>query len=445
MARRTVTDEALPDGVYPYTIGSGDNQQQRYYAKLASGATKRGFKTPVAASRYKKARDSAPATPTQTRGTFSALWPQFLRARRPYLAPGTYDDYRRHGELRLMAVFGDMKVASIAKADVQDWLVELDEAEEFAPKTINNALRALQAFFTWLVDDQELLVRSPARKIEPVPEDLFEADWLRPDEIPVYLEACTVEYRPLAELLIGGGPRISEALAVEVDDIDAERQVVYILRQARKGARSKRGGRRRRDVARTKGKNYRQVVVSRRVIDVLLDHIARMKEQFPMLGDSRVFVRHRPAPSAAVAMTPAARARREAIAADLIAGGASQGQIAERHGVSQQLVSLVARALVADRPEPLTRNVISKEWHKQTLKRAGLRSTIRLHDLRHTAAAHWLINGESLYFVQQQLGHRNIKTTERYAHMVAHYMGERIDRHDESLWTPRPARTRAYP
>jgi hypothetical protein len=58
-----VTDQALPDGVYPYTIGSGGHQQRRYYAKLASGATKRGFKTAIAASRYKKASDSTPAHP----------------------------------------------------------------------------------------------------------------------------------------------------------------------------------------------------------------------------------------------------------------------------------------------------------------------------------------------------------------------------------------------
>jgi integrase len=440
MAQRRVTDQALPDGVYPYTVASG---QARYYAKLASGATKRGFTSARAASRFKKSADSAPAQPKQTRDSFAALWPGFLRVRRPYLVPGTYDDYARHGKLRLIPRFGPDKVAAITKADVQDWLADLDEAEELAPKTINNALRVLQAFFTWLVDDRELLLRSPARKVEPLPEDLFEPDWLRPEEIPVYLEACSTEYRPLAELLIGGGPRISEALAVEVDDIDAERQVIYVVRQARKGASAKRGGRRRRDVARTKGKNYRQVVVSRRVIDVLLDQIARLKEQFPRQGDSRVFARHRPAPPQAVAMTPAARARREAIAADLAAGEGSQRVIAERHGVSQQLVSLVALARAAETPEPLTRGLIRKQWHKETLKRAGLRSSLRLHDLRHTAATHWLIKGESLYFVQQQLGHRDSTTTERYAHLVAHYMAERIDRHDKALWTPRPARQEA--
>ena len=158
-----------------------------------------------------------------------------------------------------------------------------------------------------------------------------------------------------------------------------------------------------------------------------------------MQGDSRVFVRHHPAPQQAIAMTPAARARRGAIAADQIAGGLSQRQVAERHGVSQQLVSLVARALAAERSEPLTRHVISKEWHKQTLEHAGLRNSVRLHDLRHTAATYWLIQGEPLYFVQKQLGHRDSKTTERYEHMAASYLTERVDRHDDALWLPRPS------
>jgi Phage integrase family len=87
-------------------------------------------------------------------------------------------------------------------------------------------------------------------------------------------------------------------------------------------------------------------------------------------------------------------------------------RLGDHNSVSQQLVSLVARALAAERSEPLTRHVISKEWHKQTLERAGLRNSVRPHDLRHTAATYWLIQGEPLYFVQKQLGHRDSKTTE---------------------------------
>jgi integrase len=55
--------------------------------------------------------------------------------------------------------------------------------------------------------------------------------------------------------------------------------------------------------------------------------------------------------------------------------------------------------------------------HKATLKASGLNPDLRVHDLRHTAAALWLAAGESIYFVQQQLGHRDIRTTiSQYGH-----------------------------
>jgi integrase len=41
-----------------------------------------------------------------------------------------------------------------------------------------------------------------------------------------------------------------------------------------------------------------------------------------------------------------------------------------------------------------------------------------LHSLRHTAATAWLATGHPLIFVQRQLGHRSITTTEEhYGHL----------------------------
>lgn len=50
-------------------------------------------------------------------------------------------------------------------------------------------------------------------------------------------------------------------------------------------------------------------------------------------------------------------------------------------------------------------------------KRAGL-SDVRIHDLRHSFASFLVNSGRSLYEVQKILGHTQIKTTQRYAHLA---------------------------
>jgi integrase len=63
--------------------------------------------------------------------------------------------------------------------------------------------------------------------------------------------------------------------------------------------------------------------------------------------------------------------------------------------------------------QPLDRNTVSRDRHKDALEDAALRD-MPLHALRHTAAAAWLAAGNSLLYVQRQLGHADISTTEHY-------------------------------
>ena len=55
-------------------------------------------------------------------------------------------------------------------------------------------------------------------------------------------------------------------------------------------------------------------------------------------------------------------------------------------------------------------------WHRIRC-RAGL-PDVRLHDLRHSFASFLINKGVSLYVVQDLLGHTQIKTTQRYAHLT---------------------------
>jgi integrase len=59
---------------------------------------------------------------------------------------------------------------------------------------------------------------------------------------------------------------------------------------------------------------------------------------------------------------------------------------------------------------------ISRTWYKLRRK-AGLPANFRIHDLRHSFASRLVSKGQSLYVVQQMLGHADPRTTMRYAHL----------------------------
>ncbi len=77
--------------------------------------------------------------------------------------------------------------------------------------------------------------------MQRLPPAHTERDYLRLDEIPRYLDGCSGSYRPIAELLVGSGLRISEVLTLRVSDLELEETggavVVYRSRKNECGAR----------------------------------------------------------------------------------------------------------------------------------------------------------------------------------------------------------------
>jgi integrase len=349
--------------IYPYETGGGIRWRYSYRDSRGRASSKRGFPTERAAARDRErtmaqVRDRGLYV---SRLTFGEFFPDWLRRRRPYVAAGTWTDYEIHGRKRLLPHFGERRLTAITTFEVRDWLLELHEAGEWAPKTLNNALGVLVAVLNGAAANR-LIPLNPAAGVERLPLSHIERDWLRLHEIGPYLDACAPVYRPLAELLVGSGARISEALALRWDDVDFGRRVLRVYRSDKRDGEGS-----------TKGKRFRSVQVGPALLDTLRDLRARQAEaEASDLTRARVFT------------MPVRTRKRE------------RGRWRSKQGLA-----------------PMDRNTVSTSWHKQALADAGLRD-MPLHALRHTAAAAWLLTGHPLIYVQRQLGHASIKTTEAY-------------------------------
>lgn len=66
---------------------------------------------------------------------------------------------------------------------------------------------------------------------------------------------------------------------------------------------------------------------------------------------------------------------------------------------------------------PLSVKAIQRVFHKARVK-AGIKKPATIHSLRHSFATHLLESGVNLFYVQQLLGHANIRTTVRYLHLA---------------------------
>ena len=365
-------------GVYPYETASGT--LWRYSLKRSDGSytSKRGFQSKKAATdaRRRMIEKQERGEVRHTKETFAAYWTRWLDRRKPYREPGTWHAYERDGRLRLIPALGPVPLGQLDVEHVRsmlDELVEALEAGKLSTKTINNTLGTLVVCLNGAADADKLIPTNPALRVPRLPAEHVERDYLRLHEIPIYLASCADVYRPLAELLIGGGLRISEALALRVSDLELEPQggVVMVYRS-----------RKRDGVGSTKSDRFRSVEIGRRLSRVLGEQVARRAEM--SAGKQR---------DALVFVMPERVRRHE------------RGRWASDGAGSA-----------------LDRTTVSRDWHKDALQDAGLRD-MPLHALRHTAAAAWLAADNSLMYVQRQLGHSDIATTESYyGHLERHVL-----------------------
>ena len=185
---------------------------------------------------------SAPVSLSATLAQPVDAFLDYLRVERQ-LSAHTQDNYRRHlHELGLLLQqLGLDDWSRLAAPLVRTLVVRLHRNGQVAPRTLATKLSALRSFLDYLVQ-REVLRANPARGVmtpkqgRPLPKNLDVDQVYQLLNLPTDNDPLTVRDRAIMELFYSSGLRLSELVALDVQDLQAnERQ----LRVVGKGSKER--------------------------------------------------------------------------------------------------------------------------------------------------------------------------------------------------------------
>jgi integron integrase len=268
--------------------------------------------------------------------------------------------------------FGGMRhPRELGAADVGAFLTSLAVDRGVAAATQNQAASALVFLY-------ENVLRQPLARVDVVrpKEPVRIPTVLSTEEVMVVLDELTGVHRLVASLLYGSGVRLREALRLRVKDVDLARREIAL-----------------RD---TKGERGRHTVLSHhsaerlgtylRVIRGMHERDVRRQVRVPLPG---AFAKKSPLAWRDWPwywVFPAHRTRWDA-----------EAEVGWRHHLH---ASAVQRAV------------------RNAARSAGLSKRVTCHTFRHSFATHLLAAGYDIRTVQELLGHKDVRTTMIYTHVL---------------------------
>lgn len=140
-------------------------------------------------------------------------------------AEGTIQNYFYF--LRKLANFSNKQVKDITLNDLRGFISK--ECSGLQQTTINNKIESIQNFFRWL-KDEEIIDTDPSRKLPVVkiPKKLRQS--LTLEEVEKLRLACIdTRERAIIEFLFGTGCRVSEAISINIKDLDMHENKVLVI------------------------------------------------------------------------------------------------------------------------------------------------------------------------------------------------------------------------
>lgn len=343
-------------------------------ARKRARATKRSASKSEGESRRSQTAAPAGATAVQDQSWDRAGLLEQLRGRirTRHLSSKTEKTYLSWTR-RYLAHHGNRHPASLGKRDVGAFLEQLATQLGLGPESQNQAASAIAFMYRELfgVDygGREGISRPRNSKVLP--------RYASPDAVDVILRRLRGRYRVAAMIMYGSGLRVSEAVNLRIQDLQLHSGELFV-----------RSG---------KGRKDRTTVVPRSAVQAIREQIGEVEAQH--ITDLEGGGGWAPLPGALHRKDP--RAGWE---------------------LSWQYLFPASRPTI----DPKTGRSGRRPFHVTALQRAvkkavretGAPAFISCHVLRHCFATEMLRAGCDLRLLQHMMGHKDLKTTSRYLHII---------------------------
>jgi integron integrase len=285
--------------------------------------------------------------------------------------------------------------------EIQAFLVHLANDRKVSASTQNQALSAILFLYREVLQKEldPLILPSTAKRPERLPTVLTRGEAL------AVINQMTGPYKLMTQLLYGSGLRLMECLRLRLKDLDFDYRTITV-----------RDG---------KGEKDRIVPLPETVIPDLRRQIERVRllhEEDLAAGCGEVYLPYALAtkyPNAARELAwqylfPAASLSRDPRPPST--GGRSLPETGPQPSAQNDLRSSPPASSALRRhhldPSALQRAI------KQAVQKSGIHKRVTAHTFRHSFATHLLQAGYDIRTVQELLGHKDVRTTMIYTHVL---------------------------
>ncbi len=169
----------------------------------------------------------------QRRIPFSKFCDRWLEEKKSRRKPTTYKFYRDIAK-HLKAYFKDRPLHLIQPEDIEAYVRFKTKEGKLSPKTIGYRITVLRMIFKRAIILKHLK-ENPAQYVEKPRCEHKEMDYLKPDEVKLFLENVDKRYYPLFLTAIMTGLRQGELLALRWGDINWATNQIHVRRSVSLG------------------------------------------------------------------------------------------------------------------------------------------------------------------------------------------------------------------